>query len=233
MKKLIPLALLLFVAACVTYSSNYKVIRNFEGPYSAQLIQEHMTTPEGKEVIVPRIRYFVNSKEYRAYFPPDMLPAMDFIKNSTSPDSVFLCWWDYGHVIRGYTGIEVIVDSPSASIKNTVSGGYIGELSSEEKIKDVATALATTSEETLKTIMNKYKAKYLYIHKSDGAKSWVIFQTAGLDPGNYITYLSTGDLETTDLGAQTILFRALTNREINSLKVVYDDGVSKILELVE
>lgn len=81
--------------------------------------------------------------------------------------------------------------------------------------------------------MNKYKAKYLYIHKSDGAKSWVIFQTAGLDPGNYITYLSTGDLETTDLGAQTILFRALTNREINSLKVVYDDGVSKILELVE
>lgn len=36
------------------------------------------------------------------YFADEMRSSMDWIKNNTADNATFLCWWDYGHMIKGY-----------------------------------------------------------------------------------------------------------------------------------
>jgi len=67
------------------------------------------------------IEYEEDDRTFRNYFDPNLRTSLDWIKEKTAGDSNFLCWWDYGHMIRGYTSRDVIIYSPSEDILWTIS----------------------------------------------------------------------------------------------------------------
>ena len=66
------------------------------------------------------IKYTVDGEEYKGWFDYLHRNTLDWIKNNTEDDAVILSWWDYGHSIRGYTGREVVLDSPSKILETHI-----------------------------------------------------------------------------------------------------------------
>jgi len=50
------------------------------------------------------IEYTDETGEQLGDFWVDAKNCLEWIKNNTPENSTFLCWWDYGHMIKGYTG---------------------------------------------------------------------------------------------------------------------------------
>ena len=46
-------------------------------------------------------------------FEPEMRTGLDWIKNATPEDAVFLCWWNHGHMIKSYAERNVVARNPS------------------------------------------------------------------------------------------------------------------------
>ncbi len=146
------------------------------------------------------IEYAMDGRTFRGYVDNSMRPSLEWIIGNTRKDSVFLNWWDYGHLIRGYGGRDSVVYNPSgevfdrtrskgvgAKVRRTWDTGAYGELSSHEKIVDVGYALlASTPNETLR-IMDKYNAGYLYVHYTDFGKSWAIYKAIEDEAGSKLT----------------------------------------------
>ncbi len=70
------------------------------------------------------------------------------LRNLTTPDSVVLCWWDYGRAVRGWSNREVIEAYPSRDIWESVGASrdpwqnfeaqLFGTWGSSERIHDLA-----------------------------------------------------------------------------------------------
>jgi asparagine N-glycosylation enzyme membrane subunit Stt3 len=121
------------------------------------------------------------------YFEPLMRTGLNWIKNSTSENAIFLCWWDYGHAIKGYAERNVIVRNPSHEWIDMVpiartDPNAIKEFDPNEKLVDVAKALTTSNCTEMMQIMEKYCATYVVVYKDDGppiGKAWWMFKVAG------------------------------------------------------
>ena len=50
------------------------------------------------------------------YFDDNMKPGLNWINSSTPENATFLCWWDYGHMIKAVGERNVIVRNPSHEI---------------------------------------------------------------------------------------------------------------------
>ena len=200
------------------------------GKYNASVLTVHREY-KGKEHTWYQIEYTKNNKTIRFDFNNDSRGALEWIKLNTSEDAVIMCWWDYGHSIRGYTGREVVIDFASKEMLRTV-GSYKYESPEQkketeaqciphERITDVARVLTTENPEETVEIMRKYNATHLFIHKSDVHKSDCFFFALGEEAI---------DTKTEDFGRITI-GKAMQGAEINGFKLVYFDDIMKIYKL--
>jgi asparagine N-glycosylation enzyme membrane subunit Stt3 len=170
-------------------------------------------------------------KHSEMYFNPEMRNSSDWIRANTPENSTMLCWWDYGHMIKGYAERNVIARNPSHEIIDSVAcaredPNCIKEFDSHEKISDIASAFSTSNSTETLQIMKKYNATYILVCTDELDKTWWIYHIAGLDP---TIYLKTGNpsAEFTEAGKQTMLSRLLENRD-TGFTLVYQDSEVKI-----
>jgi len=62
-----------------------------------------------------RLQYEKEGRTYSSSLITELEPAMRWVKNTLPKDAVITAWWDYGHMIRGYTGNQVIIFSPMST----------------------------------------------------------------------------------------------------------------------
>ncbi|MBU1976703.1 MAG: hypothetical protein KKA62_01980 [Nanoarchaeota archaeon] len=176
------------------------------------------------------IIYQEDNQTFQNYFDPSLRGAFQWIKENIS-EGKFLSWWDYGHMIKGYSGQEVIIYSPSEDILWSLASQRWDEeksglFSSTEKIEDVAEALTTTDLRVTTEIMKKYKANYVFVAKKDKAASWVLFKITGRDD-----YYNKENYQAAEKASETVLFRMDDGDEFSQFELVYDDKTAKIYKL--
>jgi asparagine N-glycosylation enzyme membrane subunit Stt3 len=172
------------------------------------------------------------------YFEPQMRTGLDWIRNSTPENTTFMCWWDYGHMIKGYAERNVIVRNPSHEWIDMVAiartdPNAIKEFDPNEKLVDVANALTTSNYTETLQIMEKYGAAYVVIYKDDGpqvGKAWWMFKVAGLNPTSYQVKLENSTQVFNDAGKQTMLSKLLDNRD-TGFTLVYQDESMKVYKI--
>ncbi|UCG68404.1 MAG: hypothetical protein JSV09_11395, partial [Thermoplasmata archaeon] len=200
------------------------------GNYNARL--EHWQGYyDGQWYDTYKIHYNKDGKDHMGIFFPEMRPGFNWIKENTEQNDTILCWWDYGHAIRGYTGRNVVIDNPSKSIENTiVDSSTIENWEDEEKVKRVAQALvATNSSETI-DIMKQYNSKYLITSNRDSSGiTYAFFQAADLKIGDYMEVTKEMSFrEFTEKGRQTLIYRIWAGENIQGLELVYSDIGTRI-----
>ena len=169
------------------------------------------------------------------YFESQMRIGLDWIKNNTPKNAIFLCWWDYGHSIKGYAERNVIARNPSrewiemAAIART-DPSAIKEFDSNDKVVDVAKALAANNSTGTLQIMKKYGATYIAVYKDDSTKAYWMYKVAGLDPMNYLVQLQNSTSVLNEAGKQTMISRLLNNRD-TGFSLVYQDASMKVYKI--
>ena len=169
------------------------------------------------------------------YFESQMRTGLDWIRNNTPENAIFLCWWDYGHSIKGYAERNVIARNPSHEWIEMVAiartdPGAIKEFDSNEKVVDVAKALATSNSTETSQIMEKYDAAYIVVYKDDLLKAPWMYKVAGLDPMNYQVQLQNSTWVLNETGKQTMISRLLDNRD-TGFTLVYQDASMKVYKI--
>ena len=169
------------------------------------------------------------------YFESQMRTGLDWIRNNTPENAIFLCWWDYGHSIKGYAERNVIARNPSHEWIEMVAiartdPGAIKEFDSNEKVVDVAKALATSNSTETSQIMEKYDAAYIVVCKDDLLKAPWMYKVAGLDPMNYQVQLQNSTWVLNETGKQTMISRLLDNRD-TGFTLVYQDASMKVYKI--
>ena len=162
------------------------------------------------------------------YFDDKMKAGLNWINSSTPENATFLCWWDYGHMIKAVGERNVVVRNPSKEILNSVAEpNGIKEFDSNQKIVDVATVFTTDNQTETAQIMAKYNATYIMIGQGDLVKSIWMFKAAGL---NYTDYVANqgSSLSFTNLGENTMIARLLDNRNTGPFTLLYQDQQMKI-----
>jgi asparagine N-glycosylation enzyme membrane subunit Stt3 len=165
------------------------------------------------------------------YFDDNMKTGLNWINSSTPENSTFLCWWDYGHMIKAVGERNVVVRNPSHEINNSVADpNGIKEFDPNEKILDVASALTTDNQSKTVQIMGKYNATYIMIGQNDIVKAVWMFKIAGL---NYTDYIANPgpNMSFTELGKDTMIARLLDNRDTGGFTLVYHDDQMKIYKI--
>ena len=167
-----------------------------------------------------------SGKHNSSNFDDALMQGLLWINSSTPENATFLCWWDYGHMIKAVGERNVIVRNPSQEILSSIADpSGIKEFDLNSKIQDVATALATTNKSQTLEIMEKYNATYIMVHKDDFVKSVWIFRIGGLNESKYVNGQGF-----TDMGSDTMIARLLDNRD-TSLILVYHDEQMKIYQI--
>ena len=190
------------------------------------------------------IEYTDETGKHSGLFLTTMRNALEWIKTNTPKDSVFLCWWDYGHMIKGYAERNVVIRNPSREIlKSVTDPSKIKEFDPHERIVDVATAFSTTDSNEALRIMQKYGASYIFITRMEFAKSYWMFYIASLNTTEYTckskeecTYYSFFSKDWplkdyslfSDKAKETIIAQLLENREITHFTLIYSDKNVKI-----
>ena len=182
-----------------------------------------------KEGEMKDIVYEKDNQEFQNYFDPQYRDALDWIKENIK-DAIFLNWWDYGHMIRGYTNNDVVIFSPSEDILWSLASGKwdeegSGKFSTKEQIDDVVLALTTTDVSKTTEIMEKYNADYVFVTKRDMASSFILFKIAGLED-----YLDE-NYKPKNKAISTILFRMLNKEGVEGFSLVYDDEMVRIYKV--
>lgn len=197
--------------------------------------------PRGYEV--GEIRYVKNDVHYKGFYNSYLRDAMDWIKADTSVDAVVMSWWDYGHMIVGYSEREAVIKNPSQEALMSVKDpSYYSEFEPHKKLVDVATALTTTDISETISLMEKYGADYILVTYEDGGgKANWIFHFAGLNFADYMnsTWLQQGHSGYTfnqnmynDLGKQTTIYKILAIEAIEGLELTYSDENVVVYKIV-
>ncbi len=177
------------------------------------------------------IHFTVDEKTYIGYrWDKSCIPALNWIKNGTPKDAKFLCWWDYGGMIMGYTQREVVAYAASKKLKEVVGrwdveGWEEKKLPlSDEIITDVSTALITNDSAWTKEFMEKYNAEYVFVTRWDVEEG--IF--CAINIGAYGTEkVHVGS----DVYYKTILVRMWSEDSLQGFEKVYSDDTVKIYKI--
>ncbi|MGA1866143.1 MAG: hypothetical protein ACMUFK_01605 [Thermoplasmatota archaeon] len=181
-----------------------------------------------------RISYQVDEREYREWFELELRPALNWLVENGEGNSTVLAWWDYGHAIRGYTGMDVIIDYPHKSMKHTVAdpSSVTEWTESMDDIENVAKALVATDPNETTGIMEDLGARYIFTTQRDGSIMYAMLQSAGLDTDDYNIYDPWGFYKgPTELGRRTIVNKMWRGEDIEGLELVYADLEVRIYQL--
>ena len=175
---------------------------------------------------------------------PGMPDAFTAVETLTPPNSVVLCWWDYGRAVREWSHREVIEAYPSREIANSVGSTrtFLGNLEaqlfakwgSNERIRDIAMAFMLNEEQTLQ-IMNKNGAGYVLVFVPDELeKFYWIAQIAGFNSTDYLTHdTTTNAYEPTARGEEVTLLRLIFDDtwQPRHFTKLYDNEKAKIYRI--
>ncbi len=174
------------------------------------------------------IFYDMDGEEQQGVFMPEMRGGLNWIRDNTKWNDTILCWWDYGHSVRGYTERNAVVDSPSRSLENTIyDSSTIRRWEDEERIRDVAKGLVATDVNDTLDIMQRYGSEFLITTQRDSwGITYALFHAAGLDSDEYLEP-PTGGIPTpttpTEKGRETLIYRIWAGDEIEGLELMYSD----------
>jgi hypothetical protein len=185
------------------------------------------------------IEYERDGKTVKNVFYEDMVPALELIKNSTSEDSVFLLWWDYGATLEGYTNRESVIVGPSrATLKTVAKYAALSDdelalvecdCEPDEKVKDVALALVAENSTEASEIMRKYGAGYVLVRGENLEGIYAIATAAEKNPQDYI---EAG--RPTEKAHATVLGKMLKSQDLEGgLVIAYSDEAVTIYQLVD
>ena len=176
------------------------------------------------------IAYVDETGEHSGYFEVKMRNGLDWIRVETPENATFLCWWDYGHMIKGYGERNVVVRNPSKEILESVANpSSVKELDPHEKILDVATAFTTSNLTKMVQIMEKYGATHIVVNSDDLVKAVWFYRTAGLNATDYLRFQDSS-WRFTDAGKQTMISKLLENRD-TGFTLIYEDQEIKVYKL--
>ena len=151
---------------------------------------------------------------------PGMTDAFTALETLSPPNSVVLCWWDYGRAVRDWSHREVIEAYPSREIADSVGStrSFWGNLEaqifakwgSNERIQDIARALMFNEEQSLQ-ILSGYNAKYVLVFVPDELEKFFwIAQIAGFNSTDYLTHdTTTNTYKPTERGEEVTLLRLI------------------------
>lgn len=215
---ILAVAAVIIIAAVVAVSFQPQQIStdNIGGRYSA--IVTHYTDHT-------QYTYTDEAGQHTLHFFDDNLkPALLWINSSTPENATVLCWWDYGHMVKGVGERNVVVRNPSQEILDSVGDpSSIKEFDPNSKILDVANAYTTSNVSQTLQIMAKYNATYIMVEKDDATKAIWMYRIAGLNETGYVTGQGF-----TDLGRNTMISRLMDNRDTGGFTQVYSDEYMKI-----
>ncbi len=239
------MALVILISGCtvqnpveqpnITIQETGMSIENLGGKYNGQLITiEGIVTRNGIPYNFTRydINYTKNNRTMRGYFLPQLRPVLEWIRENTPENSVFFGWWDYGHMIQGFTGRDAVVFSPSRDMLWSVSSGTWdeeagGPFASNEEIKDIASALLSSDSDDLADTMEKYNSSYAFIAEMDRA-----VMVYWLDFFNQDRYVDAKARELKDTASELLIFRMLNEESVDGFNLVYADNFAKVYERV-
>jgi len=191
-----------------------------------------------------RIRFIEREDAVLKYFSQQegMPEAFAQLEQLTLPDSVVLCWWDYGRAVREWSHREVIEAYPSRDIWHTVGSSrdplhnfaaqLFGTWGSSEKIHDLARIFMLPEEQSL-PIMRSHNVSYALVFLPDDLQKFQwIAGIAGFNATEYLT-LQDGDYQPTALGSQVTLLRLLFDDTLHPqhFTKVFDNGKGKIYSI--
>jgi asparagine N-glycosylation enzyme membrane subunit Stt3 len=164
------------------------------------------------------------------HFMVELKDVFEWIKIDTPEASMFLCWWDYGHMIKGYAERNVVIRNPSEEILDTVADpSGLKEFDSHEQILDVAIALTTNNFSEMTQIIEKYGVTHIFTPSRDIIIAPTFYDVAELDWTDYLEPQDSG-FEFTEAGMQTMISKLLENREL-PFGLIYEDSEIKVYEV--
>ncbi|MDH5448177.1 MAG: hypothetical protein OEY24_03005 [Candidatus Bathyarchaeota archaeon] len=188
-----------------------------------------------------RIRFVEREDAVLKYFSQQegMPEAFAQLEQLTPPNSVILCWWDYGRAVREWSHREVIEAYPSRDIWYTVGSSrnpwhnlgaqLFGTWGSSEKIHDLARVFMLPEEQSL-PIMRNYDVSYALVFTPDDLQKFCwIAEIAGYNATEYLT-LQGDEYHPTMLGSQATLLRLLFDDTLHPqhFTKLFDNGKGKI-----
>lgn len=228
-RKLVVVAVLVVVVVSVSVillgSENPETVEELGGKYDA------VVSYYGDNRTL--IEYVDETGKHVGDYFDSMKASLDWVKANTPENSAFLCWWDYGHMIKGYAERDTIAKDPSEEILySVVDAEDVTEFASHETIRDVADAFCTTNSAETKQTMETYGVTYLLVNEIEVQKAYWIYHIAGLNTTEYsYQYWPPENPDFTVKAKQTMLARLLQNRETSPFTLVYSDEAVKIYQL--
>lgn len=211
-------------------------VEHLQGKYNATItVYKETYELGGKEYHSGDLSYLKDGKNYtQCYYDEESRDALNWIKANTSENATFLSWWDYGHMIVGIAERETIVTGPSQETLYMIANPDFQppEFSDHETLVDVAEALVTSNETETVEIMEKHNADYIYISDTDRVKCWWFFNVSGREPSQYIAEPTGEEVDFTNEGKATMVYKLLFNEEsLSNFTLVYEDEYVKIYKL--
>lgn len=175
-----------------------------------------------------KIEYTDEDGEHsQMYFKVEMKDSLNWIRNNTAENATFLCWWDYGHMIKGYAERNIVARNPSEETSECVADpSSITEFDPHERVVDVATALTTSNFTEISRTIEKYGVTHILICADDILKAAWFYRIAGLEWTDYLVSQDSG-FEFTETGLQTIIAKLMENRD-TGFTLIYEDAEIKI-----
>jgi uncharacterized membrane protein YidH (DUF202 family) len=211
------------------------------GKYDASI--EHWrtyNTDMGRFIGDDMVVYTVNGTRHEGYLHLEIMGALDYISNSTEPNAVIMCWWDYGHAVRGLTGRDTVIANPSKNMMDTIAKpSSIKEWDDQTKVEKVGKAFAAENVSTTISMMNETGARYLFTDSRDAQGiAYAFFRAAGQDPDLYLKnvqpsnpYMDPLPAQPTAKGRQTTIFKIWQGNDLPGLKLVYSDTYTRIYKI--
>jgi len=161
------------------------------------------------------------------------------LEQLTPPDSIVLCWWDYGRAVRKWSHREVIETYPSRDIwysmgssrdpLHSLEAQIFGTWDSSEKIHAMANMFMLPENQSVQ-LMKGYSVSYVLVFTSDELQkfNWIA-QIAGYNATDYLTVNGTV-YQPTALGKQVTLLRLVLDDTLypTYFAKIYDNGRGKI-----
>lgn len=182
-----------------------------------------------------------SSNETLDYFSRQtgMTETFEQLEQLTPPDSIVLCWWDYGQAVREWSNREAIESYPSKDIWNSVAksqdpwhtlGAHLfGTWGSSKKIHDIAAMFMLPETQSL-VAMDDYDVSYVLVFEPDELQKfgWIA-EIAGCNASDYLIE-EENEYRPTERGAQTTLLRLMFDDEFppDFFTKIFDNGKGKI-----
>ncbi len=212
-----------------------KETEHFGGKYNAWLvticIKDVNSTREYCQL--GEIEYYTpDGKRYSGYITERALPALKWIKENTDNSSVFLSWWDYGHMIRGYGERNAVLFDLSQELLPTVADPNITSFDNSSKTVNVARVFVSNDTGLIVQTMKKYNATHIFIAREDVKKARAFFYILNRTQ-EYSDFFNVAyNVMFTEKGKTLNLYKLLENKKVpDELVLVYSDDFAVIYSL--